>query len=169
MLPTMPAGQTGAPRTPRRIGAGGTPSSARARRAQCRTVVNSCLLFATALASNASSAGNRAAAGGSVRAYADRTPAGRIFSSTGEKPQDRGVDRFGLLQVAVVAGTGDLRVPASGDRRGQFTAAGSGGDQVVGERQHQGGHADSPVRRTPVDGEHHLEVSPLPRVGPVRR
>ena len=57
-LPTTPSGQHGSPLSPFRIGAGGTPSSPSARRAQCRTVTNSLRRLATERAISGSSSGS---------------------------------------------------------------------------------------------------------------
>src|SRR5215469_4065453 len=80
MLPTTPAGQLGAPSSPRRIGVGGSPSFARAARAHDRTVVNSRRLWSAARRMSACSSGYRCPSLRSVRLSADATDAGSISS-----------------------------------------------------------------------------------------
>ena len=82
MLPTTPEGQTGAPFSPRGIGAGGRPSSARARRAQPRAVANARRRPSTARATTSSSSGKSMESVGSSNASAEATAAGRISSIT---------------------------------------------------------------------------------------
>src|SRR5215469_2658518 len=82
MLPTTPAGQLGAPSSPRRIGVGGSPSFARAARAHDRTVVNSRRLWSAARRMSACSSGYRCPSLRSIRLSAAATDAGSISSIT---------------------------------------------------------------------------------------
>ena len=88
MLPTMPAGQPGAPRAPGRIGAGGTPSSASAARAQTRTVANSIRRLGTARSSTARSAGHR-----------DSSEASQVVSTARTHGRQQALDHAGSGRI----------------------------------------------------------------------
>ena len=87
MLPTMPGGHRGAPRSPVRIGAGGTPSLPSAILAHSRPVVNSRRRLSTARATTSASCGKSPASAESANASAQATAAGRISSSTSVTPR----------------------------------------------------------------------------------
>jgi hypothetical protein len=70
MLPTIPAGHTGAPRSPRTIGTGPMPSMPSAARAHFLPVANSRRRLSTALLIAASSSGKRYSSDESLKASA---------------------------------------------------------------------------------------------------
>src|SRR5579871_651049 len=94
MLPTMPSGHRGAPCSSDRIGAGATPSRARPRRAQCRTVANSRTRRSTASFTCSCSCGYSAASETSPNTSTTAAAPGRSDSITsGNLAVDAGSSR----------------------------------------------------------------------------